>query len=1043
MLFLLRYIEENAMNNIDDILQAISIGLVVASFLLNTGRAQKATKVCKECLIFLNNKVLKTEGEISNLLHISIYHTIFRAYCLIPDHTKAQIYGRKLLDIYRMCGKKDRELNFMVTMADMYKQQYKYLEARELYQKAINISKEIGDRKNEAYVDEKAGITSYYLGDYDKAKEYLAKALAIRIQICDKEGEASSYENSGTVFISLGQYDKAKEYLEKALAIRIQIGDKEGEASSYGNLGTVFRSLGQYDKAKEYLEKALTNKIQIGDKKEEASSYGNLGTVFISLGQYDKAKQYLEKALAIRIQIGDKNGEASSYGNLGTVFTSLGQYDKAKEYLEKALAIRIQIGDKNGEASSYGNLGTVFTSLGQYDKAKQYLEKALAIRIPIGDKEGEASSYGNLGTVFISLGQYDKAKEYLEKALAIRIQIGDKNGEASSYGNLGTVFTSLGQYDKAKEYLEKALAIRIQIGDKEGEASSYGNLGTVFRSLGQYDMAKEYIEKALAIRIQIGDKDGEAVDYANLGAWYQSVGQYLMAEDYMEKALSITREVEASDTEFKILCGLADVKLCQCKIKEAFDCLFLSINKNESLRSFLGDNDHFKVSSSDVRNIHYQKLSVFFCLGGNPNLALYVLELVRARALADLMATQYTLESHISADPQSWIGIENIMKKESNSSCLYISYHDHDLFFWVLKTSGIIRFRRTSVDEKLVGAGLVEKLDDFLAKSFRSFGIVPEEGCEDRSLIDVQSLEALRRIEEEYEESGNSESSFSLYHRMLISPVVDLLEDHELIVVPDRCLNQVPFPALRDESGRYLSEKCRIRIVPSLTTLKLIHDSPADYHSQTGALIVGDPAVGKVRYKGTKRRVSRLPFAGNEAAMIGRLLGVQPLLGKHATKQAVLDRLHSVSLIHFAAHGNVERGEIALSPVRTPNRIPEEEDYLLTMSDIAKVQLRAKLVVLSCCHSARGQTRAEGVVGIARAFLGSGARSVLVALWAISDTATEQLMGRFYEHLVLGESVSESLHQAMKWMRGNGFDRVCDWAPFMLIGDNVTFDFGN
>ena len=370
---------------------------------------------------------------------------------------------------------------------------------------------------------------------------------------------------------------------------------------------------------------------------------------------------------------------------------------------------------------------------------------------------------------------------------------------------------------------------------------------------------------------------------------------------------------------------------------------------------------------------------------------------------------------------------------------LYISYHDHVLFFWVLKTSGIIHFRTITVDEKLVGAGIVSKLDDLFAKSFRSFGIVPEQDCEDRSLNDVESLKAIRLIEEEDDESGNSESSLSLHYRMLISPVVDLLEDHELIVAPDRSLNQVPFAALMDEGGRYLSEKYRIRIAPSLTTLKLIQDSPSNYHSQTGALIVGDPAVGTVRYKGTKGLVSRLPCAGNEAAMIGRLLGVQPLLGQHATKQAVLDRLHSVSLIHFAAHGNAERGEIALSHVLPPNRIPEEKDYLLTMSDIAKVQLRAKLVVLSCCHSASGQIRAEGVVGIARAFLGSGARSVLVALWAISDTATEQLMCRFYEHLVLGESASESLHQAMKWMRGNGFDRVCDWAPFMLIGENVSF----
>ena len=47
-----------------------------------------------------------------------------------------------------------------------------------------------------------------------------------------------------------------------------------------------------------------------------------------------------------------------------------------------------------------------------------------------------------------------------------------------------------------------------------------------------------------------------------------------------------------------------------------------------------------------------------------------------------------------------------------------------------------------------------------------------------------------------------------------------------------------------------------------------------------------------------------------------------------------------------------------------------------------------------------------------------------------------------YEHLVRGESASESLHQAMRWMRGNGYPDVRDWAPFMLIGDDVTVDFG-
>ena len=298
------------------------------------------------------------------------------------------------------------------------------------------------------------------------------------------------------------------------------------------------------------------------------------------------------------------------------------------------------------------------------------------------------------------------------------------------------------------------------------------------------------------------------------------------------------------------------------------------------------------------------------------------------------------------------------------------------------------------------------------------------------------------------EEDGGDESQYieppnlSQCYRMIIGPVADLLVKPEIIIVPDSVLCKVPFSAFKDENGKYLSETFRIRIAFSLKTLRLIKESPEDYHSQTGVLIVGEPKIGEVFHKGRRETLCPLPGAREEAEMIGRLLGTQPLLGEHATKEAVLQRIHSVGLIHFAAHGDAERGEIALAAPRPFEGIPQEEHYLLTMAEVSQVLLRAKLVVLSCCHSARGQIRSEGVVGIARAFLGSGARSVLVALWAIEDLATKQFMSRFYEHLVRGESASESLHQTMKWMRGNGFSEVRQWAPFILIGDNVTFDFG-
>ena len=451
-----------------------------------------------------------------------------------------------------------------------------------------------------------------------------------------------------------------------------------------------------------------------------------------------------------------------------------------------------------------------------------------------GDIDGEASDDGNLGTVFQHFGEHVQAKEYHEKALSIALKIGNKAKAALAYGNLGTVFQSLNENGKAKEYLEKALAIRMEIGDRGGEASSYGNLGGLFRSLGDYVKAKEHHEKALAIRMEIGDRDGEASSLAKLGVLFLYLNRDDLAEEYLEKALSISREIGTPDEESQFCCTMTVVKLHQEKIHEASEYMLKSIKICENLRGFLEDNDEFKISFSDVHTFPYRQLCQFYCLFENPNNALYVLGLGRARALADLMAAQYSVESQLSTDPQSWFGVENIMKKERNCTCLYISYYNQHVFLWVVTTSGVIYFRRQEVNEMEIDPRLICNLDDFFSSSFCSFGILPEERCEDRSLNGMLNLD-LRLVEEDDEDNEVPKLSLPLVYKMLIAPVNDLIEEPEIIVVPERSLYQVPFAALSDEGGKYLSEKFRIRIFPSLTTLKLIQDSPADYHRQTGS----------------------------------------------------------------------------------------------------------------------------------------------------------------------------------------------------------------
>ena len=113
---------------------------------------------------------------------------------------------------------------------------------------------------------------------------------------------------------------------------------------------------------------------------------------------------------------------------------------------------------------------------------------------------------------------------------------------------------------------------------------------------------------------------------------------------------------------------------------------------------------------------------------------------------------------------------------------------------------------------------------------------------------------------------------------------------------------------------------------------------------------------------------------------------------------------------------------------------------MLTMTDLTALQLQARMVVLSCCHSAQGKIKAEGAVGIARGFMAAGARCVLVALGEIDDQVTLELMKCFYKQLVAEKKASEALNQALKHVREYQ-DYVKDWAAFHLIGDDVKLDF--
>ena len=718
-------------------------------------------------------------------------------------------------------------------------------------------------------------------------------------------------------------------------------------------------------------------------------AYGSLGIAYYSLGNFQKALEYHERNLKIAKEWNDRSGEGKAYGNLGNAHHSLGDFERAMEYYHCNLKIAKELGDRRGEGAVYGNIGIAHRILGDFKKAVDCHERHLKIAKEVGDRSGEGKAYVHLGNTFHSLGDFQKAIDFHERYLKISIELGDRSGEGAAYGNLGNAHCSLGNLEISMECYERHLKIARELGDRSGQGKAYGNLGNAFRSLGVFEKAIENYERRLKIAKEVGDRSGEGKAYGKLGCAYHSLRDFKTAIDYLERNLKIAREL-GDPLEEAITCS----NLGSCyeglgQVLVSIEYYQLGITLLNNIRDCRQLNDDWKISLREQYQVTYAALWRLMLEEGKIKEALYSAEQGRAQGLKDLIALNYGFEMNDAESGKQHTTAHELFSRVPPNTIFMAISGQSELILWVFHKEKEVELRRKQINFQL-----------------------------ERELELVFGGIEHRTLETLYDD--------------IIDPIKDLLSGNELIFVPEGPLCLLPFAACKDPNSKYLCESFRIRVAPSLTSFKMIADCPVDYHRRSGVLLVGDPWVQEVTQF---ERLVQLPYAREEVEMIGRMLGCTPLIGKQASKVAVLRRLSSAALVHIAAHSHMETGEIALAPDIG------EMDSILTMKDVKSVQMRARLVVLSCCNTARGKIKSEGVVGIARAFLGAGARSVLVSLWAIDDEATFEFMKIFYQHLVKGKSASEALNRAMNGMReSEEFGEVKYWAPFVLIGDDVTLD---
>ena len=807
------------------------------------------------------------------------------------------------------------------------------------------------------------------------------------------------------------------------------MGDRAGEGAAYGNLGIAYKSLGDFQQAIQYHQKHLQIAKDLGDRAREGRVYCNLGNAYQSLCDFQQAIQYQQKHLQIAKDLGDRAGEGRAYCSLGNAYKSLGDFQQAIKYHQKDLQIAKDLGDRAGEGRAYGNLGIAYQSLGDFQQAIQYHQKNLQIAKDLGDRAGEGRVYCNLGNAYQSLGDFQQAIKYQEKYLQIAKDLCDRAGEGAAYGNLGIAYQSLGDFQQAIDCHQKHLQIAKELGDRAREGRGYGNLGNTYDSLGDFQQAIEYHHKHLHIAKELGDRKGEGAAYGNLGNAYQSLDYFQQAIQYYQKGLQIAKDVGSKVYEANSHYSLGCVFESLAVFSEAVDSYRRSVTLLDTIRALLHSEDSWKRSFRELYHKAYTALwSCLLKIGKNDE-ALCAAEQGRAQALIDMLMKQYGLTGLLppSCDPRDTI---SYISRVSRTQTVFLATEKNRINIWVFGRGNEVLFRQGEIEGQPAPGDPVRIL---LKTAFEKIGAGVNVRCENRTIDELTSDPPFTR--EEKNATGESayctNNALEPLHDVIISPIADVLHGDELVIVPDGSLCLAPWAAL--------SEDIRIRTVPSLTSLKLITSSPKDFHSRSGALLVGDPCV-----KELAKPLPPLPYAKKEVEMIGGILKTPPLTGNEATKAEVLKRMTSVGLVHIAAHGEKETGQIALAPnPGWTSEFPEEKDFILSMSDVQAVHLRASLVVLSCCHSGRGEVlKSEGVVGLARAFLCAGARSVLVALWAIDDEATLEFMKSFYQQLREGKSTSLALHQAMKSLRDSKkFSSMRHWAPFLLIGDDVTLKF--
>ncbi|MEO7520257.1 MAG: CHAT domain-containing tetratricopeptide repeat protein, partial [Gemmatimonas sp.] len=708
-----------------------------------------------------------------------------------------------------------------------------------------------------------------------------------------------------------------------------------------------------------------------------------------------------------------------AFNNIGMTYFDVGRLDSARVYLERAQAIQRANPIFTGEAATLGNLGSLRTRTVVDDSAFALLRRSLALSLGAQDKLGEGTVRLQLARAFHSAGRPDSALASAREALALMRAVRDRPQEGLALAEIGRALASTGKIDSARVYFSQAIDVMRAAGFTRGVRATLGDMAELFRAAPG------------------------ATDLARATAYYDSAAA--VVDDARRGAGGDDNEVALSESQVDVFGGWA--------------------------RAWVGRSGEAGVARSAAS-------------------ALGAVERGRAQSLMDMVTRlqstnrAQTLARLRSTPGQDLAGeVDTLLaplRATGTAALTYLMAGD-TLFTWFLAPSGELELQPpVAITDADLNRLVRSSRRAFQADDARSVQLDPDE-----LTVAVDSLVARRNPADDWKRLAE-----------LLLPAeltAKVPPGTPIVIVPHGAIGLVPFAALapgggRDKSGRDstireratsatastrrvardtasvpLGARNPLRYAPSFAALRASgqaartvatgtvssSETPTPARRRTssllaGALVVGNPTMPFV-YSGrmtNRAQLKSLPGAEAESRTIATLLGARPLTGKAATETAVRARMGAAPLIHFATHGLAYGTSAAARRSYVAFAADSAQDGLLTLGELMDdraLTLRAELVVLSACQSGLGDMKkAEGTIGLQRAFLAKGARSVLVSLWNVDDRATRLLMEKFYAYWLdpkQSRTKATALQLAQDAVRRTpGFADPKFWAAFQLVG---------